>query len=255
MCVPIVSVSRSSSWAQKQHKTSVFCAQTQLQLLHCTCSTHPRLPEVAELRLGPTLLFAHCTVAGEGHISAHPAVLHGSVAAGGGHDLLAGEAPVGPAQALLVGAHAAAVAESPLEDVLGAHAAVGGLVEQVRVVPAVLALAEEILHVSFPLGALGAAPQRDDDRNDDGQRCPEQQRPLLPGAAVVLSLFPLLVHLCWGVMLMSGNESGAELRQQQQGAESGHTPRFPRDAHVHGQQRHSDSNMSSNLNICSSNQL
>lgn len=133
----------------------------------------PALPEVAELWLGSTLLFAHSTVAGEGHISADPAVLGCSVGAPGGHDLLAGQAPVGPAQALLVGTHTAAVAESPLKDVLGADAAVGGLVEQVRVVPAVLALAEEILHVRFPLGALGAAPQCDDDRDDDGQRGPQ----------------------------------------------------------------------------------
>lgn len=78
----------------------------------------PFLPEVAQFRLGPALLFAHCTVTGEGHISADPAVLHGPVWAAGGHDLLAGQAPVSPAQALLVGAHAAAVAKSPLEDVL-----------------------------------------------------------------------------------------------------------------------------------------
>lgn len=157
----------------------------------------PFLPEVAQFRLGPALLFAHCTVTGEGHISADPAVLHGPVWAAGGHDLLAGQAPVSPAQALLVGAHAAAVAESPLEDVLRADAAVGGLVEQVRVVPAVLALTKEILHVRFPLGALGAAPQCDDDRDDDGQRGPEQQRPFLPGAAVLLRLVRLLVHRCW----------------------------------------------------------
>lgn len=168
----------------------------------------PTVPEVAELRLGPALLFAYCTVAGEGHISADPAVLHGFVGATGGHDLLAGQAPVGPAQALLVGAHAAAVAESPLEDVLGADAAVSGLVEQVRVVPAVLALAKEILHVRFPLGALGAAPQCDDDRDDDGQRGPEQERPLLPGAAVVLHFVRLLVHRCWAVAraLFDANE-------------------------------------------------
>lgn len=165
----------------------------------------PTLPEVAELRLGPTLLFAHCTVAGEGDISADPAVLHGSVSATGGHDLLAQQAPVGPAKALLVGAHAAAVAESPLEDVLGTDAAVGGLVEQVCVVPAVLALAKEVLHVRFPLGALSAAPQCDDDRDDDGQRGPEQERPLLPGAAVVLHLVPLLVHRCRTVARAAGD--------------------------------------------------
>lgn len=76
------------------------------------------LPEVAKLRLSSTLLFAHFTVAGEGYISADPAVRHGSVRVTGRHDLLARQVPVGPAQALLVGAHAAAVTESPLEDVL-----------------------------------------------------------------------------------------------------------------------------------------
>lgn len=158
---------------------------------------HPfTLPEVAELRLGPTLLLAYSTVTGQRHIPADPAMLHGSFGAGGGHDLLAGQAAVGPAQALLVGAHAAAVAESALQDVLGAHAAVGGLVEQVGVMPAVLALAKEILHVRLPLGALCAAPQRDDDRNHDGHGGPEQQLPLLPGAAVVLRLVPFSAHRC-----------------------------------------------------------
>lgn len=163
------------------------------------------LPEIAELRLGPTLLFAYSTVAGEGYISADPAVLHGSIRARRGHDLLARQAPVSPAQTLLIGAHAAAVAKSPLEDVLGADAAVGGLVEQVRVMPAVLALTEETLHVSFPLGALSAAPQCDNDRDDDGQRGPEQERPLLPGAAVVLHLVRLLVHRCWTVARAMGD--------------------------------------------------
>lgn len=153
------------------------------------------LPEVAELRLGPTLLLAGRTVAGEGDVPPHPAVLRGSVGPGRCHDLLTRQAAVGPAQALLVGADAAAVAEGSGQDVLRAHAAVGGLVEQVRVVPAVLALAEEILHVRLPLGALGAAPQRDDDRDDHGQGRPQQERPLLPGVAVVLHLVAaVLVH-------------------------------------------------------------
>lgn len=200
----------------------------------------PTLPEVAELGLGPALLFAHCAVAGEGDVSADPAVPHGSVGAGGGHDLLARQAPVGPAQALLVRAHPAAVAESPLQDVLGADAAVGGLVEQVRVVPAVLALAKEVLHVRFPLGALGAAPQGDDDRDDDGQGGPEEERPLLPGAAVVLHLVPLLVHRCWTaeerwVMLTGGNQHGGGLCEEQR-AETAHTPRFPCDTHDHAHQ-------------------
>lgn len=152
------------------------------------------LPEVAQLGLGATLLPAHCTVTGEGDVSAHPAMLRGSTEVGRGHDLLARQAPVSAAQALLVGAHAAAVAEGAVEDVLGADAAVGGLVEQVGVVPAVLALTEKVLHVGLPLGALHAAPQGDDDRDDDGQRRPEQQRPVLPGAAVVLRLAPFLAH-------------------------------------------------------------
>lgn len=171
------------------------------------CVQCQTLPEVAQLRLGPALLFAHRTVAGQRDVSADPAVLHGAVRAGGGHDLFALQAPVGRAQALLVGAHAAAVAESPLQDVLGADAAVGGLVEQVGVVPAVLALAKEILHVRFALGALGAAPQGDDDRDDDGKRGPEQQRPLLPGAAVVPHLVPFPAHRCWTVAGATGDAS------------------------------------------------
>lgn len=153
------------------------------------------VPEVAQFGLAPTLLFAHGAVAGQRNVPSDPAVLRGPVLGPcRGHDLLARQAPVGPPKALLVGADAAAVAESPVQDVLRADAAVGGLVEQVRVVPAVLALPEELPHVSFPLVALRAAPQRDDDRDDDGQRGPEQQRPLLPGAAVLPRLVPVLAH-------------------------------------------------------------
>lgn len=181
------------------------------------CVLHQTLPDVAQLRLGPALLFAYRTVAGERDISADPAVLHGSVRAGGGHDLFARQAPVGRAQALLVGAHATAGAESPVQDVLGADAAVGGLVEQVSVVPAVLALAKEILHVRFALGALGAAPQGDNDRDDDGKRGPQQQRPLLPGAAVVPHFAPFLAHRCWTVGRAMGdaNERKSVKRKQQ----------------------------------------
>lgn len=142
-------------------------------------------PEVAQLRLGSALLFADRAVAGEGHVSTDPAVLHGSLRAAGGHDLLAGQAAVGPAQASLVRARAAAVAESPVEDVLRAHAAVGGLAEQVRVVPPVFALAEELLHVGLPLGSLRAAPQREQHRDRDGHARPEQQRPLIPHVALL----------------------------------------------------------------------
>lgn len=130
-------------------------------------------PEVAQLWLGSTLLFAHRTVAGEGHISTDPAVFHGSIRTTGGHDLLAGQAVVGPAQAPLVCTYTAAVAESPVQDVLGADAAVGGLAEQVRVVPSVFALAEEILHMCFPLGSLCAAPQCEEHRDDDGHGGPD----------------------------------------------------------------------------------
>lgn len=62
--------------------------------------------------------------------------------------------------------------------------------------PAVLALAKEVPHVRFPLGALGAAPQSDDNRNDDGQGGPQEQRPFLSGAAVVLHLILLHEHRC-----------------------------------------------------------
>ena len=186
-----------------------------------TAAAPTSVPEVAELRLGPTLLLARSTVTREGHVPADPAVLRGPVGAAGAHDLLAGQAPVGPAQALVVDAYSAAVAESPVQDVLGADAAVGGLGEQVRVVPAVLALAKEILHVRLPLGALGAAPQRDDDRDDDGQRGPEEQGPLLPGAAVVLRLVRLPVHhCCWTVGMLArgelwgGGGGGGELCRQ-----------------------------------------
>lgn len=100
-------------------------------------------------------------------------MLHGSARTSGGHDLLADKAAIGPAQALLVRAHAAAIAESAVEDVLGADAAVGGLAEQVRVAPAVFALAEEIPHVRLPLGSLRAAPQREEHRDDHGHGGPE----------------------------------------------------------------------------------
>lgn len=159
-----------------------------------SCSVHQNLlysPEVAQLRLGSALLSADRAVAGEGHISTDPAVLHGSIRTAGGHDLLAGQAVVGPAQALLVRAHAATVAESPVEDVLRAHAAVGGLAEQVRVVPPVFALAEELLPVGFPLGSLRAAPQREQHRDHDGHGGPEQQGPLIPHLAL------LRVHHRW----------------------------------------------------------
>lgn len=200
------------------------------------------LPEVAQLGLAATLLLAHSTIAGERHVAADPAVLRGSFGAAGGHDLLAGQAAVGPPQALLVDAHAAAVAVCSLQDVLGAHAAVGGLVEQVRVVPAVLALAEELPDVRFPLGALGAAPQRDDHRHDDGQGGPQQQRPLLPGAALVLRVVRFLVHRCratdaggavFGRWRAEIGGEGKRLRKWRR-ALSGRTPQSPRRAHVHG---------------------
>lgn len=156
-----------------------------------------RLPKVAQFGLAAALLLAHRAVTGQRHVAADPSVprrgSRGSVARG--HDLFAGQAAVRPAQALLVDAHAAAVAVGSPQDGLCAHAAVGGLVEQVRVMPAVLALAEELPNVCLALGALGAAPQRDDHRHDDGQGGPQQQRPLLPRAALVLRLFRLfLVH-------------------------------------------------------------
>lgn len=161
-----------------------------------------RLPEVAQLGLGAALLLAHRAVAGQRHVAADPAVLRrgsrGAVARG--HDLLAGQAAVRPAQALLVDAHAAAVAVGPPQDVLRAHAAVGGLVEQVRVVPAMLALAEELPDVRLALGALGAAPQRDDHRHDDGQGGPQQQRPLLRRAALVVRVFRLFLVHGWAAM-------------------------------------------------------
>lgn len=87
------------------------------------------LPKVAEFRLGPALLLTNGTVTGQRYIPTDPAVLHGFVGAAGSHNLLARQVPVGAAQAVLVCAHPTAVAESPLHDVLGTNAAVGGLVE------------------------------------------------------------------------------------------------------------------------------
>lgn len=82
--------------------------------------------------------------------------------------------------ALLIRTYAAAVTERPLQDVLRAHTAVGGLVEEVRVVPAVFALSEEIFQLNFAFGTLEAAPQCDEHWDQNSNHGPEEQRPLLP---------------------------------------------------------------------------
>lgn len=74
------------------------------------------------------------------------------------HDLLAREALVDLLEAALVHAEPAAVAEGSLQDVLGAHAAVGGVAEQVGVTPAVLALAEDVPAVQLPARTLQTTP-------------------------------------------------------------------------------------------------
>lgn len=124
------------------------------------CLLAPNTPVVAEFRLAATLLPADYTVSAQGDVAADPVVGHRicGPAVVLEHDLLAREALVDLLEAALVHAEPAAVAEGSLQDVLGAHAAVGGVAEQVGVTPAVLALAEDVPAVQLPARTLQATP-------------------------------------------------------------------------------------------------
>lgn len=137
-------------------------------------------PVVAEFGLRATLLLADDAVTGQRDIAPDPAVQEGTVRLRGGHDLLTGQGVVGGPDAELICADPAALAERALQDGLGAHAAVRGLVEQVRVAPAMLALAEEVLQLHLPLRSLETAPQGKENRKQHGEAGPEQQGPVLP---------------------------------------------------------------------------
>lgn len=158
----------------------------------------PAIPVVAELGLGTTLLLTHETIAAERDVPSDPVVQHAAAgpALAPQHNLLAEETPVGLLETSFVHAEAAAVTKSPLEDVLGAHAAVGGLAKEVRVLPVVLALAEDVLPQHLPPGSLEAAPQGDEHRHDDGAQSPESQAPVCEcshgrgGAAAPRALHP-----------------------------------------------------------------
>lgn len=123
------------------------------------CLLAPNAPVIAQFRLAATLLPAEYTVRAQGHVAADPVVGHGIC----GlvvleHDLLAREALVDLLEAALVHAEPTAVTEGSLQDVLRAHAAVGGVAEQVGVTPAMLALAEDIPAVQLPARPLQATP-------------------------------------------------------------------------------------------------
>lgn len=94
----------------------------------------PHTSVITELGLRAALLLAHHAVAAERDIASDPVVWHRAVGStfAPHHDFLAEEMLVGLLQASLADAQPAAAAESAAEDVLGAHAAVGGLPEEVR---------------------------------------------------------------------------------------------------------------------------
>lgn len=157
------------------------------------------IPVIAELRLTAALLRAHHTAAAQGDVAPDPVVGHGVQGLGVRleHDLLALEALVGLLEAALVHAQPAAVAEGALQDVLRAHAAVGGVAEQVRVVPAVLALAEDVPAVQLPARPLKAAPEGDEHGQQHRAQRPQDQVPVREQARV--GLRPLLsFHLPQG---------------------------------------------------------
>lgn len=110
------------------------------------------------------------------------------------HDLLAREALVGLLEAALVHAQPAAVAEGAQQNVLRAHAAVGGLAEQVRVAPPVLALAEDVPAVQLAAGPLEAAPEGDEHRQQHRAQRPQDQVPV-GKQALVGRRPPLPFHL------------------------------------------------------------
>lgn len=159
----------------------------------------PNAPVIAELRLTATLLRANHTAAAQGDVAPYPVVGHGvqGLAVLLEHDLLALEALVGLLEAALVHAQPAAVAEGALQDVLPAHAAVGGVAEQVRVVPPVLALAEDVPAVQLPARPLKAAPEGDEHGQQHRAQRPQDQVPVRKQARV--GLRPLLsFHLLQG---------------------------------------------------------
>lgn len=106
----------------------------------------PHTPVVAELGLCAALLFADHAAAAERDIAPDPVVWHGARGSPRAphHDLLAEEALVRLFEAALANAQPAAAAEGAAQDMLGAHAAVRRLPEEVRVVPVVFALAEDV---------------------------------------------------------------------------------------------------------------
>lgn len=170
----------------------------------------PNAPVIAELRLAAALLRAHHTAAAQGHVAPYPVVGHGVQGLGVRleHDLLAREAPVGLPEAALVGAQPAAVAEGAPQDVLRAHAAVGGVAEQVRVVPAVLALAEDVPAVQLPARPLQAAPQGDAHGQQHRAERPQHQVPVRQQARG--GLRPLLAfHRLTGAIPKETDAGGA----------------------------------------------
>lgn len=131
--------------------------------------TSTSVPVIAELGLRAALLLAHHAVTAERDVAPDPMVWHraaGSTFAPH-HDFLAEEMLVGLLQASLADAQPAAAAESASEDVLSAHAAVGGLPEEVRVVPVVLAFVKDVTYQHLAPGAVEAAPQSDQHGQDD----------------------------------------------------------------------------------------
>lgn len=144
----------------------------------------PHTPVVAELGLCATLLFADHAAAAERDIAPDPVVWHGAGASPGAphHDLLAEEALVRLLEAALADAQPAAAAEGAAEDVLGAHAAVRGLPEEVRVVPVMFALAEDVPYQQLPPGPLEAAPRRDEHGQEHGAQGPHGQAPVGHGS-------------------------------------------------------------------------
>lgn len=141
------------------------------------CFLAPNAPVIAELRLAAALLLADDTVRAQGHVAADPVVRHGicGPAVVLEHDLLAREALVRLLEAALVHAEPAAVAEGSLKDVLRAHAAIGGVAEQVGVTPAVLALAEDVPAMQLPARPLKATPEGDEHRQQHGEQRPQDQ--------------------------------------------------------------------------------
>lgn len=99
-----------------------------------------KIPIIAEFGLSSALLLAHSTVTGEGKVTPDPPVAELSIFLS--HNFLAWEVTIGSLYALLIRTYATTVTKRSLQDGLRAHAAVRGLVEQVRVVPAMFALSE-----------------------------------------------------------------------------------------------------------------